>query len=218
MAITKGRPPRKVNAWSQLSKKAQATTIEAAKALYGKTPTAVQDVKPGSEPKGIATPRFDCPLERDEQSIVVVHCDQRQYPYFAVPNAARRSMWEAMQAKKQGMKGGVQDLVFLYAAHGFNGFYLEMKRQLGGQLSPLQKYWRALAREMGYKAEVANGAAEALEMIEWYFKGWPGLSAELIQMMEDINALKALKKPAPKPAKASAAKPKAKPKATAKKG
>lgn len=131
--------------------------------------------------------------ERYEQEKVVAHCEKRGYPFFAIPNAARRTIWEAMFAKRGGMKAGVPDLCFPVPMHFFGGLWVEMKRIEGGIVSPIQHYWLALLAENNFQVHVAHGAAEAIPLIDAYFEGWRGTSSAVMRMLEDVQEAKRIK-------------------------
>ncbi len=95
-------------------------------------------------------------------------------------------MWEAMEAKRSGMKSGVPDLCFPVPMQGFGGLYVEMKRKEGGLLAPMQKYWLAFLEYYNYKAVVCNGADAALPVIDAYFKGFVGVPQALTHMLAVI--------------------------------
>ncbi len=192
---------RKTNAWENKSRKAKAATMESLQGLYGTistagaadvtaTPTAVKPARAKYKPKAKRKPKErkegEPPPERDEQAIVVVHCDKLGLPFFAIPNASRRTFWEAMQAKKQGMKAGVLDLCFPVPMQGKGGLWIEMKKQSGGVVSAVQHYWIALLRENNFRVEVAEGAEKAIAIITDYFTGWAGTSDDIKQMLQNV--------------------------------
>ena len=132
--------------------------------------------------------------ERYEQHVVVAYNEKRGLPCFAIPNGSRRTLWEAMEAKRSGMKSGVMDLCYPVPMQGFGGLFIEMKRREGGVVSPMQKYWIALLRHFNYRVEVAEGAPQAIEYLEDYFKGFTGIPDDIIQMLQAIFDAKKLRK------------------------
>ena len=122
--------------------------------------------------------------ERYEQHVVVTYSRKRGLPFYAVPNAARRTLWEAIEAKKSGIAPGVPDLCYPCALGEFSGLYIEMKRRVGGVVSPMQKYWFALLRENGYRVEVAEGADQAILILEEYFKDYKGISNATLTLLQ----------------------------------
>lgn len=148
---------------------------------------------PSTNPKKTKKEKKDNTLtERYEQRIVVAYAEKHGYPFFAVNNGARRSLWEAMEAKRNGMKAGVLDLFCLVPMHGYNGLAIEMKRKEGGIVSPIQEYWIALLRENGFRVLVAHGADQAIPIIDEYFKGWKGTSSDTLALLQIANEHKAL--------------------------
>jgi hypothetical protein len=60
---------------------------------------------------------------------------------FAVPNAGKRSVWEAGRAKAEGLMPGVPDLVALWSNQGIAGVaFLEFKTRTGS-ISEAQADW-----------------------------------------------------------------------------
>jgi hypothetical protein len=87
--------------------------------------------------------------------------------WFAVPNAARRSMNLAAKMRAEGMKAGVADLVFIAPPHG-RAFFLEMKKEKGGRRSDAQLLFAREIKEAGASHEFADGFAQAVAILE----GW----------------------------------------------
>ena len=87
--------------------------------------------------------------------------------WFAVPNAARRSMNLAAKMRAEGMKAGVADLVFIAPPHG-RAFFLEMKKEKGGRRSDAQLLFAREIKEAGAPHEFAEGFAQAVAILE----GW----------------------------------------------
>lgn len=150
--------------------------------------------RPRGRPKGKKTDRSkkkkekDTTSERYEQRVTVTHCDKKEYPYFAIPNAARRTLWEALEAKRSGMKAGIPDLCFPVPLQGKGGLYVEMKKREGGIVSPMQKYWIIILKACNYRMEVARGSTEAIAIIDDYFDGWAGFPDDIKQMLSRILA------------------------------
>lgn len=122
--------------------------------------------------------------ERYEQHVVVAYSRKRGLPFYAIPNGARRTLWEAIEAKKSGMASGVPDLCYPVPMGKFGGLYIEMKRRTGGVISPMQKYWFAVLREGGYRVEVAEGADQAILILDDYFQSYGGLSNDTLALLQ----------------------------------
>ena len=117
------------------------------------------------------------PTEDDEQAAVISWADfmQDRWPelglLFHIPNGGYRHPATAARMKELGVKPGVPDL-FLPAARGnYHGLWIEMKRQKGGRVSPMQMAWMDSLTRQGYKTAVCHGAAEAIMTIAGYLEG-----------------------------------------------
>lgn len=87
---------------------------------------------------------------------------------YAVPNGGSRNIIEAANLKKQGVKAGVPDICLPVAKNGFNGLYIELKRETGGQVSKEQGFWIENLRKQGYHAVVCKGWKAAVDEILFY--------------------------------------------------
>lgn len=87
---------------------------------------------------------------------------------YAVPNGGSRNRIEAANLKKQGVKAGVPDICLPVARNGFNGLYIELKRQKGSRTSPEQKEWIEQLEQQGYKAVICFGFDEGKKVLEEY--------------------------------------------------
>lgn len=86
-----------------------------------------------------------------------------------VPNGGFRKKGTAARMKAEGVKAGVPDIFLPVPAKRYHGLYIEMKkRDHSNGLSKIQRQWIGMLREQGYKAEVAYGCDEAIEMICQY--------------------------------------------------
>jgi VRR-NUC domain-containing protein len=81
----------------------------------------------------------------------------------ASANGGKRNLVEAYHLKQMGVSPGFPDVEVPLPSGHFHGFYLEMKRQKGGKVSPEQLEWLNYLRDKGYYAEVARGFEEAKE-------------------------------------------------------
>lgn len=87
---------------------------------------------------------------------------------FHVPNGGARSKAEAGRFKAEGVKAGVPDLFLPVPRGEYHGMFIEMKKRVGGRLSPEQKIWISELNEQGYHAVVACGWDEASNYIKDY--------------------------------------------------
>jgi VRR-NUC domain len=77
-------------------------------------------------------------------------------------------MLEAIMFKRMGVSKGFPDVEVPLPRNGFHGFYVEMKREKGGKVSPEQEEWLNYLRNEGYFAEVAYGCQHAQNMFLEY--------------------------------------------------
>lgn len=90
---------------------------------------------------------------------------------FAIPNGGMRHPAVAAQLKAEGVVPGVPDLFLAWPAHGASGLFIEMKRRVGGKLSPAQTLWRERLAKCGYRVRICKGWEEATAEIINYLKG-----------------------------------------------
>ena len=116
-------------------------------------------------------------LSEDQEQEIVIQWKElmvNRFPQLKyllhVPNGGSRHPAEAQKLRRMGVVRGVSDLFLPVARHGYHGIWIEMKRKHGGRLSPDQKDWIEGMREEGYKAERADGADEAIAILEEYLK------------------------------------------------
>lgn len=107
-------------------------------------------------------------LEYDECVTFVEWLDlqQRQgfvYLYTHIPNETYTKSWAIKRKNKiMGVRKGFPD----YAVITKKGVYfIEMKREKGGQTSEAQKDWIELLNKFGIKAKVCKGAGEAIAFL-----------------------------------------------------
>lgn len=86
---------------------------------------------------------------------------------FAIPNGGYRTKRTGAMLKAEGMRAGVPDLFLAVPRGGFGGLFIEMKRPVGGRLSPAQKEFHKVLSE-DYAVEVCKGCSEAIEAIKKY--------------------------------------------------
>ena len=81
---------------------------------------------------------------------------------IAVPNAAKRSQWEAQRAKREGLATGFPDVLCFWKGRGVAA--IEFKSDTG-RLSPAQVEWLARLRDMDVPCIVSRDADHALEFL-----------------------------------------------------
>jgi hypothetical protein len=112
------------------------------------------------------------PSEHDEQVLVVEYLYFR-YPkvlFFAVPNGASLSgRGRAMnKLKAEGFLPGVSDLIIFEPRGTYSALFLEMKRKHGGEVHQNQTDFLIEIEKRGGFGAVANGADEAIEILDNY--------------------------------------------------
>ena len=116
--------------------------------------------------------------EHDEQVAVINWCfyNTAKHPcldlIFAIPNGAmlgggRIGGIRMNSLKAEGLRPGVSDLFLPAARRGYHGLFLEMKTSKG-KPSENQLEFIANVSEQGYYAVICHGAAEAIDILEWY--------------------------------------------------
>ena len=94
-----------------------------------------------------------------------------------IPNGGKRNIAEAVKFKAMGVRAGMPDLFLPWAAHGFHGWFCEMKAP-GGRIRPVQREVIKELRERGYCAFVCEGWLAAATSLQLYldetldFGGW----------------------------------------------
>lgn len=80
----------------------------------------------------------------------------------AVPNAAKRSQWAIMQAKREGLSSGFPDVLCIWPGAGVA--FVEFKRP-GGATSPNQSEWHERLDAYGHRIFVAYGVDQAIDFL-----------------------------------------------------
>ena len=103
------------------------------------------------------------PSEHLEQ-VRLVSWFRRSYPgvrVFAIANGGARSGIQGAKLKAEGVSPGVPDL-FVPAW----SLWVEMKRETGGTVSPVQKDWIAYLEGIGHTVIIGRGFEDAKRQIE----------------------------------------------------
>ena len=111
------------------------------------------------------------PTEAQEQVAFVHYLRARKIKHFRVPSETYTKSW-AQKAKNKalGVVRGVPDL-FILTPNGL--IAIEMKRVKGGTTSPEQKEWIAALNDAGQPDIVAQGAEEAIAIVERHIPQTP---------------------------------------------
>ena len=102
------------------------------------------------------------PSEHLEQ-VRLVAWFRRSYPgvrIFAVPNGGARSGLQGAKLKAEGVQAGVPDL---FAPEWL--LWVEMKRESGGVVSPVQRDWIAYLEGIGHRCIIGHGFEDAKRQI-----------------------------------------------------
>ena len=103
------------------------------------------------------------PSEHLEQ-VRLINWFRRSYPsvrVFAVPNGGGRSMAQGASLKAEGVSPGVPDL---FVPEWL--LWVEMKKESGGIVSPVQKDWIAYLESIGHRVIIGRGFEDAKRQIE----------------------------------------------------
>ena len=119
-----------------------------------------------SNPKPMTQPQLKPETQPSEhlEQVRLVSWFRRGYPdvrIFAIPNGGLRSASQGAALKASGTVAGVPDL-FIPAWL----CWIEMKRETGGTVSPVQKDWIAYLEAIGHKVIIGRGFEDAKRQIE----------------------------------------------------
>jgi hypothetical protein len=112
---------------------------------------------------GLGGAILTAPSEHLEQ-VRLVSWFRRNYPgvrVFAIPNGGLRSASQGAALKASGTVAGIPDL---FVPEWL--LWVEMKRETGGVVSPVQKDWIAYLESIGHKVIVGRGFEDAKRQIE----------------------------------------------------
>jgi hypothetical protein len=109
------------------------------------------------------------------EQVAVVEYLYRAYPqalFWATPNGASLSGGARTmnKLKAEGFLPGVSDLIIFEPRGRYSALFLEMKRKRGGVLSQNQKDFLLAIEKRGAFGAVAEGADEAIEIIDHYME------------------------------------------------
>ena len=119
------------------------------------------------------------PTEHDEQVALFDYAkhaagqDWHWNMLYAIPNAGGyvggydNNVARVQSMKAEGVKKGVPDICLPVPSGPWCGLYIELKRK-GGKLTPEQRSWLIALESLRYMACKAEGAEEAIKIIETY--------------------------------------------------
>ena len=97
------------------------------------------------------------------EQVRLVSWFRRQWPgvrIFAIPNGGGRSMAQGASLKAEGVQAGIPDLFVPEWS-----LWVEMKRQAGGVVSPIQRDWIEYLEGIGHRVIVGRGFEDAKRQI-----------------------------------------------------
>ena len=97
------------------------------------------------------------------EQVRLVSWFRRQYPdtrILAIPNGGGRSASQGAALKAEGVQAGVPDLCVPEWL-----LWIEMKREAGGVVSPVQREWISYLESIGHRVIVAHGFEDAKRQI-----------------------------------------------------
>ena len=100
----------------------------------------------------------------DHEQMLFVQWFKRTYPetrIMSIPNGGHRHIAVAAKMKATGQAAGVPD-IFIPAWL----LWIEMKRSIGGTVSPAQRDWIAYLQGIGHQVIVGHGFEDARAKIE----------------------------------------------------
>lgn len=86
---------------------------------------------------------------------------------FHIPNEGKRSRWQGMKLKDEGLKPGVADLFLSYPSGIYHGYYIEIKTE-HDELSAVQKNWKELVTKVNYKFSIIRNVDAGIRSILEY--------------------------------------------------
>lgn len=88
-----------------------------------------------------------------------------------IPNEGKRSLSTGSHYKLIGLRSGVSDYYLpLPSRKGHHGLWIELKRVSGSKTTDSQLKWIDKMRNLGYAAEIAYGAKQAIDIVIEYLK------------------------------------------------
>lgn len=120
------------------------------------------------KPRTAKTAKPKIPTEYQEAVLLCDYCSVKRIPIVHIPNEGRRSNWEGLKMQRTGLSRGFPDYLIPLARSTHGALFIELKRKSGGTVSEDQRKWLAYLAKQGYKVCVAQGADEAIKLLEEY--------------------------------------------------
>lgn len=130
----------------------------------------------GPEPPRLSRPADCLPvaLEHQEQVAFVQWLRLQGIRHNATPNGGHRAAKTAKVLKSEGVASGFPDItVWPETGSCLPVLYVEMKRTVGGRVSPEQQEWITYLNGLGFPmmAKACQGCGEAIRFVE---ESWSG--------------------------------------------
>lgn len=118
------------------------------------------------------TDKGTCPKEEEEQKALFKWCCENGVQLVHIPNERKCNAATGARLALQGVRKGFPDNFIVGARKGFNGLFIELKRNSKtlSKVSREQKQWLRYLNNNGYKAIVCYGAEEAIREIKNYLE------------------------------------------------
>lgn len=107
--------------------------------------------------------------EEIEHRAVVTWLKYKHIPVMHFNNTPRNAI-DGARLKAMGLLKGTPDLFIPVPRSSFHGLFIEMKRRLGGFVSPDQARVIEMLNGLGYYAVVCHGSDDAIRTIEHYMR------------------------------------------------
>lgn len=107
------------------------------------------------------------PTEDQEQRVVAAWLDAHGVLWAHVPNGGARNRVTGAILRGLGVKAGFPDLLILDPPPigGYVGAAIELKRKVGGRISPEQQDWINQLIDRHWFALVCHGAGDAIDVL-----------------------------------------------------
>lgn len=108
-------------------------------------------------------------IEHNTQCALTEYCyyNYPNEPWFSVPNAGARSPRAGLYYKREGLRKGVLDFMFLVPRKGYHGLIMEIKTETG-RLTPEQKWFVEAFEKQGYLVKIPRSIDQAISAVKEY--------------------------------------------------
>lgn len=135
--------------------------------LYGNPSPDYTPKKRNTSPK-VKRSRTGADSEYSEQCKLVAWLKSQKIRHHHSPNEGKRTTVSGYRLRMAGMSPGFPDITIPLPSGNYHGLYIEMKRKVGGKVTPQQQDWLNYLRGAGYFVEICRGFEEAKEVVLQY--------------------------------------------------